>query len=190
MKQEVMPPVDDQPSASSGTAARHPDDTGMDSLPQRLFDETARIEQILHFGSMFGDGESPSPPMEEFMDDSDWYEQCLPDLPKWVIKALDRGGQAARDAFSQWINDERKYGFALQFATPVMEHIKTGGETLTRSYSWGCYRAHWVYAGTFAAAVEKGFAWVAEWRAVESSRSRSDHPGAIPGTDANATQAE
>ena len=28
-EKQVIPPSDDQPSASSGTAARHPDETGM-----------------------------------------------------------------------------------------------------------------------------------------------------------------
>ena len=122
-----IPPVDDQPSASSGTAARHPDETG-----QRR-------------------------PI--CVDLTDEQRKALKPLFYAAAQASDAGlpGMLVAQVFA--------YDMRVGFVSHEQARILTDDQN---ARVWSAASA----------------------QASQASRSSSDHPGAIPGTDANATQAE
>lgn len=137
----------------------------MKQLFERLDEATARMDQVICIAGAIGGGcDAIADALTELLEeDDDTLRKCFGEMPEWLTEEL--GGGDAAGAFSEWALRENKLGFAVQIATPVMEHDKHGA-----TYSWGYYRTAWVYGDTFEEAVNAGLAAVAEQRASEKKK--------------------
>lgn len=138
----------------------------MKELFERLDVATARMDQVISIAGAIGgaSGAIAGPLGELLEEDDDTLCKCFGKLPEWLTDELGTGG--AGEAFTEWALRENKLGFAVQIATPVMEHHEDGS-----TYSWGYYRTKWVYGDTFEAATNAGLAWVADERESEKKKS-------------------
>lgn len=135
-------------------------------LFEKLLEQTARIQSIIHIGGMVTDGDSLPDAIDDLLEEDDaTLEQCFPDMPDWVKQELnDRHMRGS--AFVEWVLQSEKLGFVVQFATPVMRNLGEG----SRSYSWGYYCTHWVYGENLEEAVTKALSWVSDCRAKEMKK--------------------
>lgn len=139
----------------------------MKALAEKLWEETVRIERIILIAGAMTDG-AFSDDLNEFLDDEDekTIEECLGRIPDWVD--IDGHGYSRNDSVCEWLSDQKKLGFLVKFATPVME--KRGGGS--RSFSWGYYSTKWIYAETLDEAVTKGMVWVKKRRQAEDRKAK------------------
>ncbi len=134
-------------------------------LYEQLEQANARIESLIHLGGMVASGDSLPDVIDDLLqEDSETLENCFPDMPEWVRHELDDSNSRAA-AFSEWIHQEGKLGFLVQFATPVMRKL----DEHCAVCSWGRYYTHWTYGETLEEATTQALAWVAERRAKELS---------------------
>lgn len=140
-------------------------------LFDRLEEATARIEQIVLLAGAINDGDAISAALESFLEEEvKQYRLCFPDLPDYLERALDGDDEDdIKECFVEFAHSTGKYGYLVQFATPLMKHM---GEGMS-SYSWGRWCTRWVYGETMDEAVESGLAWVASRREAE----RTDKEG-------------
>lgn len=138
-------------------------------LSRKLEQATARVETMIHLGCMVTDASSLPEALDDLLQDDDTLVQAFPDMPEWVKAALDSRHERG-EAFSEWVCQEEKFGFVIQFATPVMRNIDKNG---CGSYSWGYYSTRWVYGETLEEAVTNGIAWVAKRRAAEIEKQNA-----------------
>lgn len=138
-------------------------------LQDKLEDATVRIEQIIHFGCMLTDYSMPESVKELFEDVTPIVDDLFPDLPAEGKQEIENG-YFEIEWFIDWINEKRRHGYGILFATPVMKPIGEGG----RDYSWGHYSTKWIYADTLEEAVDKAVLWAAERRQVEVERAASE----------------
>lgn len=132
------------------------------SLSNLMYDNTARVETILHLGVMYTEADAAAGPLRDFFDDIE--AETLLRLFPWFVAPDDDEADIDCEAFLETAAMHREDGFLVCIATPVMTHRGT-----TARYSWGHYRTHWVYAQTFEAAIEQGLEWVAEQRENEKA---------------------
>jgi hypothetical protein len=134
-------------------------------IAQQLEDVTARIEALIHIGGMLTDSERIPDSIREMLSelDGEQIDELFPGIPDWAIENSDDGDYSD---FTDWVYEQGRLGFLVQFATPIMR-----GDESCRTYSWGCYGTRWVYAETLSEAVELGLKWVAERRAQEALKS-------------------
>ncbi len=134
--------------------------------PQQMFDATLRVEEILHIGTMAADDSLPSR-LKDFLEEIEEEDLKImfPDISKWVVDEI--GTREFSDAFREWAIQKNKYGFIVQFATPVKKWSK---DKKSASYSWGYYNTKWLYADTFETALESGMKWAEETRAEEKAQ--------------------
>lgn len=130
-------------------------------LFQKLENATARIESLLHIGGMLTDDDSVSDPLRQVLAGSDDEElaKLFPGIPDWVADSIFNEDFSE---FAEWVYEEDRLGFLVEFATPVMR-----GDEKCRTYTWSRYKTCWVYAETLPEAVELGIEWVAKCRAAE-----------------------
>lgn len=132
------------------------------SLSNLMYDNTARVDTILHLSAMYTEADAPASPLRDFFDDID--ATTLARLFPWFVAPEDDEDEIDCEALLETAAMHREDGFLICISTPVMRHRGTSA-----SYSWGHYRTHWVYAQTFEAAIEQGLAWVAEQRENEKA---------------------
>lgn len=139
----------------------------MKVLAEKLWEETVRIERIVLIAGAMTDG-AFSDDLNEFLDDEDesTIEECLGRIPDWVD--IESHGYSRNDSVSEWLSDEKKLGFLVKFATPVMEKTGVG----SRSFSWGYYSTKWIYAETLDEAFNAGMKWVKQRRKAEDSKAK------------------
>lgn len=136
-------------------------------LLDRFDQATARIERVIPLFAA-ADGDAASDDACCFLENEfEEIERALGKLPAW-LKDEDMGGCEFQGAFFEWLYRQGKFGFLVQFATPVMTHYtKT-----SRAFSWGYYNTEWVYGDTFEQALEAGFAWVESVRKREKQKPK------------------
>jgi hypothetical protein len=136
------------------------------ALNERLEAATARVEGLLHIGSMMTDFDALPDALSEMLGDQDDKElkRLFPGIPDSLLE--DFNSSYMGDC-CEWLYDKGKLGFLVQFATPVMHHYEDGRHS-GRGYSWGHYSTKWFYSETFEEAIELGLAWVAERRQLEA----------------------
>lgn len=124
----------------------------------RFEEQTARLEKVIFIAGSMGDMDAINDDLEYFLEtvSGPTLAGLFGDLPSSVAEAVDDEDTGALCA---WLRQQCNLGFLVSFAAPIM----TGTGT-AMNYSWGHYRTNWFYADTFEAALEKGFAWVAEQR--------------------------
>lgn len=153
----------------------------MNETFEKLEQATARIERIIYLaGAMAAIDRFPDD-LNDFLndEDDDTIAECFGETPDWVDLPL-RGDESAVWV-CEWLRDAGKFGFLVQFATPVMKPYSPTG----RTFSWGYYSTKWIYAETVEEAIDKGLAWVAERRAKEDAKDCHYTPEAlcVPGGD-------
>lgn len=135
----------------------------MRALLERFDNDTARIDNFILLASVLAQGDSVPEVMENFLQDAD--EKRLSELfgpvPEYLKEDIEAGND---EAIMEWLYESGRFGFLIEFATPVM--TPSGSGTGAR-YSWGHYRMQWVYGDTLDAALDAGFAWVAGMRKKE-----------------------
>lgn len=142
------------------------------ALRSRFKDATARIEESICIATAMTDDGALADRLESILTEGANLE-CL-GMPGWVSSELEAGGRNCTDAFFEWATEVEKFGWLVQFASPVMTQHKTGA-----TFSWGYYRTKWVYADTFAQAIEAGLTWVAQMREHER-RTAGEAAGPVP----------
>lgn len=143
-------------------------------LHEQLADAIARIEKLIHIGGMAVDGDSMPDAIDDLLDeDVQTLLKVFPGMPDWVQDELDdRRGRGS--AFAEWVHQEGKLGFLVNFATPVMRNVHQRG---CGSYSWGSYYTNWIYGETMDEAMQLGLAWVQNLRDKEFAKTRTaGHP--------------
>lgn len=149
----------------------------MKKLYERLEDATLRMECVVLLAGMLNDGSAMADPLRELLEDEDddTLRQCFPDMPAALLADRD-DEDLFRESFCEWANDTGKWGFAVQFARPVMDWNSKGDISV---FSWGHYNTAWLYGDTLAQAVALGVKWAREREAAE--KARADAAAAIRG---------
>lgn len=137
----------------------------MKLVMEKLFEATARIEQVIWIAGALAAGDDMAEDLQEFFqfEDDKTIERCFGPIPDYV----DFDAHGFDEAISEWMSAIGEFGFLVKFATPVMKPSGRG----SRSFSWGYYSTQWIYAETLDEAVEKGLAWVSECRAREDVKA-------------------
>lgn len=147
--------------------------TSMRTLTDLLFDANARLETIIWLPAAIGEGNAVPEPLRDLIEESaDQLKRCFPTLPDYVLQQREDG--FGTHAFATWVGREKLGGFAVQIATPIMDHHRRDA-----SFSWAVYSSSWVYGDTLFDAVLAGLRWVAEYRAKEQRRAIEEAP--LPG---------
>lgn len=121
----------------------------MSNIVERFLEANARTEEVIFLGGVLEPECAPSS-LEDFFEDQ--VDQLV---EIFGASASELTGVPEVWEFQQWLIDSDKLGYLVKFATPVMDRP---------SFSWGCYRTHWVYGDTFEAALDAGFAWIESMR--------------------------
>jgi len=135
----------------------------MKLVMEKLFEATARIEQVIWIAGALAAGDDMAEELREFFEyeDNETIERCFGPIPDYV----DLEAHGFDEAISEWIQAIGEFGFLVKFATPVMKPSGRG----CRLFSWGYYSTKWVYAKTLDEAVEQGLAFVSARRASEDA---------------------
>lgn len=145
----------------------------MKQIFEKLNDVTSRVEKMIFLAGAMAATDVFSDDLNEFFEEEEkTIEECLGEIPDWVD--LDERGYARSENIFEWLTNARKFGFLVQFATPVM---KPTGES-SRTFSWGYYSTKWIYADTIDEAIDKGLGWVAKRRADEDAKVGKSAGGA------------
>lgn len=145
----------------------------MKSIAEKLGDETVRIERIILLAGAITDG-AFSDDLNSFFDDEDEEAivECLGEIPEYVD--IEGHGYSRSDSICEWLYTAKKFGFLVQFATPVMEVTDVN----SRTFSWGYYSTKWVYGETIRSVISKGMAWVKSQRRAEDRKAKTKKGGA------------
>lgn len=146
----------------------------MYSILEKLNDATTRIERCIFIAGALAANDAFPADIDAFFDDEDneTIEECFGEIPEFVD--IDGPGHERAECIFEWLRDSRKFGFLVNFATPVM--TPTGKDS--RCFSWGYYNTKWIYADTLEEAVDKGLAWVETRRASEDAKAKKTEGGA------------
>lgn len=144
----------------------------MKSILEKLNDAVARIERVIYLAGAMAATDAFSDDLDDFLDeDEETIINCLGDIPDWVD--LDgRSFERANSVF-EWLDHAGKFGFLVNFATPVMTPLGKGSS----SFSWGYYNTKWIYGDSIEDVVNKGLAWVEERRAREDAKAETTVDG-------------
>ena len=116
-----------------------------------MFDSTIRAEMIIHIGCQMIDDALPSYVRDVFNDCGDEVWEAL------GLSAPDEGESANELELSDYLCDNRKQGYLVQFATPVPKNFNEG-QTMW-SVSWGHFALGWVYGNSMQECCEKALEW-------------------------------
>lgn len=120
-----------------------------------FFDNSLRIEQLIHIGTQMLDESLPSAVKDAFNSDVEEIAEALgvdaDELADVVDSDLSWG---MRVRF-------RRQGFLAQFATPVPRDFSEDGSCY--SFSWGYYATKWIYAESLEDCCKAGLAWNAAY---------------------------
>ncbi|MDY0164638.1 hypothetical protein [Desulfobotulus sp.] len=120
-----------------------------------------RAETIIHIGSMLA-GEWPESAKDAFS--YDWDDVFLDlGLKNEAEVGLEWNEY---EEISQFLWDNGKSGFLVQFATPIPENFTARGH----SGSWGYYTTKWIYAETYEDACAAAMKWQDEY--IEKKRKQ------------------
>jgi hypothetical protein len=125
----------------------------MNKIRENFFDNCIRPEAIIHLGTQCLDNNSwPDVAKDAFQDD---FENV------WEAIGIDPPAEDVDDIeiIEEHLRHNKKYGFLVQFATPVPTDIKENCYSL----SWGYYTTQWIYADTYESACEKAVQWQADY---------------------------
>jgi hypothetical protein len=143
----------------------------MKKLYERLDDATMRMENVVLLAGMLNDGMAMADPLRELLDseDDETLQQCFPDMPAALL--AERDDEALfRESFCEWAYRTNKWGFAVQFARPVMEW---NAKCDSASFSWGYYKTAWLYGDTLEQAVKRGIQWARGREAAEQAKAKA-----------------
>ena len=124
-------------------------------ISNEFFNQSIRIEQIIHIGTMCMDDAWPEIAKEAFEREE-----------VWVAIGIEEPDDVSTEAWGEAIRDACKLGFLVQFATPVPENFYERGY----SFSWGWYSTKWIYDESFESACKKAMEWRDEF--VEKRRAK------------------
>ena len=143
----------------------------MKKLYKRLDEATLRMDSVVLLAGMLNDGMAMADPLRELLEseDDETLQRCFPDMPAALLAERD-DEDLFRESFCDWAYRSGKWGFAVQFARPVMDWSKRGDGA---SFSWGYYNTAWLYADTLAQAVARGVKWAREREASEKAKAKA-----------------
>ncbi|MFQ2235051.1 hypothetical protein ACK32R_04980 [Aeromonas dhakensis] len=135
----------------------------MHEIREEFFNAPLRPEVIIHLGTQCLDDTAwPSQASDAFSDDAEQVWEAIGISPpdedaeqKWAIESH--------------LRRHKKWGFLVQFATPIPLNFDQNGEG--HSFSWGYYRLQWIYADSFELACEAAIKWQADYIA----KMQEDH---------------
>lgn len=146
-------------------------------MNQRLFEQleqlTLRVNEVIYLGGMLGDGDSFAEPLQELLeDDTEELEKLFPELRVLLDQIDDVRG--IHEEVASWLLRNRKLGYVVQFATPVMEQHPPakGFKYFSATYSWGYYQTARFYGETVGQAMRQGMRWARECRKAEKAKAR------------------
>ena len=128
-----------------------------------LDSNTLRTEKIILIAGATSCG-TLTQDMENFIEEHTIEEimQIIPDLPEWVE---DEGKESLLEAIGAAV----KYGYLVQFATPVRTYNKRFPNAA--SYSWGACYVKWIYGESMEEAVKKAVFWAREMREKDKQKA-------------------
>jgi hypothetical protein len=152
----------------------------MKKLYERLNDVTMRMENVVLLAGMLNDGVAIAEPLRELLEseDDETLQRCFPDMPAALLAERD-DEDLFLESFFDWAHRTNKWGFAVQFARPVMQWNKQGDAA---SFSWGYYNTAWLYADTLDAVVALGLQWADEREAAEKAKAKKVPDSKTPNT--------
>jgi len=132
-------------------------------IANRFFEANTRISKIIYLAAA-GLPDSLCDDLEELLNDSPNKElaKIFGTLPEHLKEEED-----SAEAFAEWLLYARRFGFLMQFETPVMRHYGNSG----RTFSWGYYESRWVYGDSLDEALTAGQEWVKSVRAREKAEA-------------------
>ena len=141
----------------------------MEKIYQQLEQATTRMDNVVVLAGMLSDGDNIPDVLRDLLDEEpDALAKCFPEMPKSIARIDD--SEEFQAAFFGWVLRNKKLGFVVQFARPVMKWDSSGRSA---SYSWGRYNTTWIYGDTLAQAVKLGLAWAKARKAIELGKPQS-----------------
>jgi hypothetical protein len=132
---------------------------------EKLFNETARIEEVIYLAGAISQVDCFPDRLRRFLEgEFEAIDEALGEMPEYCDLEADRNLMC--EMFFDWMRDTNRFGYLVQFATPVMR--PTGKNSAM--FSWGHYTTTWVYGDTIAEAVRKGMKWVKAQRKLEATK--------------------
>ncbi|WP_323946749.1 hypothetical protein [Aeromonas hydrophila] len=129
----------------------------MREIREEFFGAPIRPEVIIHLGT-------------QCLDDSSWPSQVSDAFSFDAEKIWEAIGIAPpdEDADEKWaieshLRRNNKFGFLVEFATPVPLNFDSNGEG--HSFTWGYTALKWIYADSFELACEAAIKWQDEYLA-------------------------
>lgn len=131
-------------------------------LHKKLKETHCRIESVISLAGAFGDVDGDVFPCRAL---KDFFDEPYDSIAK-TFGVSNEEIWSLNDEFEiyNFIDDRNKWGFLIEFATPVMKYDDDCDDP---QYSWGHYRAAWIYADSFDRAIDNGIAWVESMRKLE-----------------------
>jgi hypothetical protein len=124
-----------------------------------FFDHSIRAESVLHLGTMCMDDAWPSIASDAFEFDCEEV---------WQAIGIADPESDETEELSEYLRDSRKFGFLIQFATPVPQQFYENGH----SFSWSSYTTKWIYDEVFSEACRKAIEWNAKY--IEEARTKAE----------------
>ena len=119
-----------------------------EALIDMMFENNIRAEAIIHIPTMLAQYAWPDIAREAFMEDEpDRIWEQIGIEPPYDLDD--------EELIFEHLTDNRKFGYLVQFATPVPLDIEADSHHL----SWGFYSMKWIYAETYEQACEKAVEW-------------------------------
>ncbi len=123
-----------------------------ETMIDMMFENNIRAEAIIHIPTMLAQDAWPDIAREAFMEDDP--EQIWESIGLEPPYDLDDEG-----LIFEHLTDNSKFGYLVQFATPVPQDIKADSHRL----SWGYYRMKWIYADSYEQACINALGWREEF---------------------------
>lgn len=123
-----------------------------EAIIDMMFENSIRAEVIIHITTMLAQDAWPEIAREVFMEDDP--DQIWETIGLEPPCELDDEG-----LIFEHLQDHRKFGYLVKFATPVPQDIEADHQRL----SWGYYTMKWIYAESFDQACEQALDWRQEF---------------------------
>lgn len=129
---------------------------------KEFFDESIRVEQLIHIGTMCADEAWSSIAQFAFDDD---HESV------WNAIGIEPPDDDDNESTFMHLMDHLKTGFLVEFATPVPQKIYSDGSFM---FSWSNYTTTWIYDESFEQACQKALEWRRKF--IEKKRQATQQP--------------
>lgn len=125
-----------------------------EEINETLFDNSIRFESVIYLAGALAQSDSLPDDLCELLDveTDETVSEAFPGFPL----SLRDDGDCFLEFAAEWLIDNRRLGFLVKVATPVMTPVK-GSSSL--SFSWGRYRTKWIYADTMDGVVCEAVKW-------------------------------